>query len=149
MSILSRVLLSVCVLSLAACDRANPDAPADAMSHPAATPDQATPTLGCQGVAYCAVSCGTDLDCDTSCYERGTAKAKMLTSELVACVQAVCVVAGGGGRCSMYPGDNSTDCQACAYNAVSGWPGGAVCTPADDPECNKCGTQAETCLSDL
>jgi hypothetical protein len=67
----------------------------------------------------------------------------------VSCVQATCVVAGGGGRCSTYPGDSSADCQACAYNAVSGWAGGAACSPSTDPACNKCGTQAATCLGDL
>jgi hypothetical protein len=120
------------------------------------TPDLATAAgpqqdkLGCQGIAYCAVSCNGDLSCDTGCYNRGTAKAQALTNQLVACVAAVCTSAPGGlGRCTAYPGDTSTDCTACAYNAVAGWAGGAACAPASDSACNRCGMQSAACLSDL
>jgi hypothetical protein len=138
---LRSMLLAVCLL--AACGGDPPASSCDAHD----PPDQATSALGCQGVAYCAVSCSGDVSCDTGCYQRGTPKAQSLTNQLAACVQSICVTASH--RCTAYPGDNAPDCLTCAYAAVAGYPGGAACTPANDPACNKCGAQASACLSDL
>jgi hypothetical protein len=150
--------LSITLL-LAACGAAstNPDlgpSPATDLGPTAdllriAPADLSTPPIGCAAMAQCAIDCGSDLTCEASCYYAGSDRARGLSDRLAACVRQVCVGADGGGRCTSYPGDGSPDCQSCVYNSASGWPGGAACTPATDPACNRCGTQAAACLADF
>jgi hypothetical protein len=114
------------------------------------TADLAAAMTGCAGIAECAVACGTDLNCQSACYLKGTAHARALTDALAACIVEVCTKADGGlGRCTMYPGDSSSDCLACAYNSAAGWPGTVACNPPSDKACDRCGTAASDCLKDL
>jgi hypothetical protein len=146
------VCLVVCLAACAQQDMANvvdqQATPAD-LGTPSVGKDLAPGPIGCAGVANCALSCNMDIACDTACYLRATPKGKTLTDALAVCITQVCTkVDGGLGRCTTYPGDVSLDCQACVYNTALGWPGTSPCTPANDPACNRCGTQAQACLQD-
>jgi hypothetical protein len=155
-----RILVALAVLSVTACESPNPtfEPGADLGASPAdlaAARDFATapqPDLaqqaawGCKQIAQCGIACGTDVGCQTACYESGSPTGQALLQALAACIGQTCTQTGLG-RCAVYPGDTSLDCTLCVDNSSVGGTTGYPCNPPNDSACGLCSAQSAACLA--